>query len=517
MTPQEALALVDNLLQSANKKLKLNDIQSSVILYAWEGDSYQEIADRLNYEHDSIKHIGAKLWCNLSKIIGEKVSKSNLQTVLRRYQHRSVSNNCIADWGEAIDVSYFYNRQQELETLETWIGDNSTRTIGIFGLGGIGKTSLSVKLAQQLQSQFEFVIWRSLQHAPTLDAILGDILPILTGFPAKNCSINALLEQLRQKRCLLIFDNLESILQGGNRSGQYQSGYEDCGLLFSRIADEFHQSCLILTGREQPRGFAVRSGENSAVRSIQLFGISPTVCQKILADKGLKATLLQGQDIVNYFGGNPLAIKLAATTIKTIFGGDIQAFLAQGNTVFSDLWDLLDRQFDRLSLLQQQIMYWLAINPEGLTPAKLQAAIFPKVSGRELMEAFESLAERSLIFNELMLDDSAVTNLTSQSAIVEYVTECLIQIVDREIITNQLNLLKTHCLIEFTTRNYQSNARDRRILHLLIERLLTQFKTVAELKQHLGNILDLLRDRTSSQTDYAAINLLNLLKICDLM
>ncbi|MBD1810345.1 NB-ARC domain-containing protein [Microcoleus vaginatus DQ-U2] len=428
MTSQEAIALVEHLLQSANKKLKLNDIQSRVILYAWEGCSYQEIAKQLLYEPDSIKHIGAKLWQTLSQIIGEKVSKQNLQAVLRRYQHSSAPDNCIQDWGEAIDVSYFYNRLQELETLETWISSNSTRSIGIFGLGGIGKTSLSVKLAQQLQSQFEFVIWRSLQQAPPLDAILGDILPILTGSStAKNYSINALVEQLRQKRCLLILDNLESILQGGNRSGQYQQGYEDYGLLFARIADEPHQSCLILTGREQPRGFALRSGENSPVRSLQLFGVSPPVCQKILADKGLKATLLQCQNLVNHFGGNPLAIKLAATTIKTIFSGDIDAFLAQGNTVFSDLWDLLDRQFDRLSPLQQQIMYGIAINQERATPANLKAEISPQVSGRQLMEALESLAERALIFDERSLNYTASTSLMLQPAIAEYVRERLLE------------------------------------------------------------------------------------------
>ncbi|MCC3413126.1 NB-ARC domain-containing protein [Microcoleus sp. PH2017_02_FOX_O_A] len=425
MTAQEAIALIDHLLQSANKQQKLTDIQSLVFLETWEGHSYQEIADRLNYEHDSIKHIGAKLWCNLSKIIGEKVSKNNLQAVLRHYQQSSAG---IQDWGEAIDVSYFYNRLQELETLETWISGNSTRAIGIFGIGGIGKTSLSVKLAQQIQSKFEFAIWRSLQQAPTLDAILSDILPILTNSSAEtNHSIHALMEQLRQKRCLLIFDNLESILQAGNRSGQYQQGYEDYRQLFARIADEPHQSCLILTGREQPGGFAVRSGENLPVRSLKLFGLSPPVCQQILADKGLKVTLLQCRDIVNYFGGNPLALKLAATTIQTLFGGDIHAFLVQGNTVFSDLWDLLDRQFDRLSPLQQQIMYWLAINQEAATPAKLKAEILPEVSGRQLMEALEALAERSLIFDERSLNYTASTSLMLQPAIAEYVRERLLE------------------------------------------------------------------------------------------
>ncbi|MCC3498430.1 MAG: AAA family ATPase [Microcoleus sp. PH2017_15_JOR_U_A] len=425
MTAQEAIAIVDRILQSVNKKQKLTDIQSHVFLETWEGHSYQEIADRLLYEHDYIKQVGSHLWRNLSQILGEKVSKQNLQAVLRHYQQSSAG---IQDWGEAIDVSYFYNRLQELETLETWISGDSTRAIGIFGIGGIGKTSLSVKLAQQIQSKFEFAIWRSLQQAPTLDAILSDILPILTNSSAEtNHSIHALMEQLRQKRCLLIFDNLESILQAGNRSGQYQQGYEDYRQLFARIADEPHQSCLILTGREQPGGFAVRSGENLPVRSLKLFGLSPPVCQQILADKGLKATLLQSRDIVNYFGGNPLAIKLAATTIQTLFGGDTKAFLAQGNTVFSDLWDLLDRQFDRLSPLQQQIMYWLAINQEAATPAKLKAEILPEVSGRQLMEALEALAERSLIFDERSLNYTASTSLMLQPAIAEYVRERLLE------------------------------------------------------------------------------------------
>ena len=182
----------------------------------------------------------------------------------------------------------------------------------------------------------------------------------------------------------------------------------------------------------------MRSGENLPVRSLKLFGVSPPVCQQILATKGLKATLLQCQVLVNYFGGNPLALKLAATTIKTLFGGDIHPFLVQGNTVFSDLWDLLDRQFDRLSPLQQKIMYWLAINQEGATPAKLKAEILPKVSGRQLMEALEGLAERSLIEDRRSLNDTGSTTLMLQPAIVEYVRERLLQTAEQGTIANKL-------------------------------------------------------------------------------
>ncbi|GAP96281.1 high-affnity carbon uptake protein Hat/HatR [Leptolyngbya sp. NIES-2104] len=37
------------------------------------------------------------------------------------------------------------------------------RLVTLLGMGGVGKTSLSVKLAEELQDQYEFVIWRSLR------------------------------------------------------------------------------------------------------------------------------------------------------------------------------------------------------------------------------------------------------------------------------------------------------------------------------------------------------------------
>ncbi|WP_445250010.1 hypothetical protein [Microcoleus sp. OTE_8_concoct_300] len=48
-------------------------------------------------------------------------------------------------------------------------------------------------------------------------------------------------------------------------------------------------------------------------------------------------------------------------------------------------------------------------------------------------------------------------------------------------------------------------------MYPLIEHLLTYFETApAQLNQHLGNISAWLRDRTASERDYAAVNLLNL-------
>jgi|SRR5687768_17502878 len=86
---QKALMVVDRLLQTANPKQKLNDLQSAVFLETWAEHSYSEIAQQLDYEYDYIKQVGSRLWRILSPILGEPVSKRNIQSVLRRHTQNS--------------------------------------------------------------------------------------------------------------------------------------------------------------------------------------------------------------------------------------------------------------------------------------------------------------------------------------------------------------------------------------------------------------------------------------------
>ena len=87
-------------------------------------------------------------------------------------------------------------------------------------MGGIGKTALAVKIAQQLQEQFEYVIWRSLRNAPTLETLLGELIPFLSEGQETQGEIKLLLQCLRSSRSLIIFDNIETILRPGECAGQ---------------------------------------------------------------------------------------------------------------------------------------------------------------------------------------------------------------------------------------------------------------------------------------------------------
>jgi transcriptional regulator with XRE-family HTH domain len=69
------------------------------------------------------------------------------------------------DWGEAPDTVSFIGRSEELALLRRWVLDERCRLVAVLGMGGIGKTSLTAKLAHEVAASFERVFWRSLRDA----------------------------------------------------------------------------------------------------------------------------------------------------------------------------------------------------------------------------------------------------------------------------------------------------------------------------------------------------------------
>jgi hypothetical protein len=85
MTIEDALNIVDSVL--ANKSL--SNIQEAIFRQTWEGKTYAEIAEVEGYDAAYIRDVGYKLWQLLSEAFGDRVTKNNLQVVLRRYCQRS--------------------------------------------------------------------------------------------------------------------------------------------------------------------------------------------------------------------------------------------------------------------------------------------------------------------------------------------------------------------------------------------------------------------------------------------
>ena len=298
-----------------------------------------------------------------------------------------------ADWGEAPELRDFYGRDHELDELRQWILDDHAQLVAVLGIGGVGKTAIAATVARRLKGQFDHIFWRSLHNAPPLRGVLEQCVQLVSGHARVDMpdeveeQLAIVMQYLRAKRCLLVFDNYETILQGGNRPGQYRNGYEGYGRLLERLGEETHQSCLLVTSREKPREVAQlesASGQADAqpvrsliVRSLPLPGLSDGESQEILRGRGLTGSPEAWATLIHLYSGNPLYLKIVAEPIEEIFGGDIGAFLKEGETVFGDLRDPLEFQFSRLSPFEQSVMYWLAIEREPTTLEQLRAAIVP--------------------------------------------------------------------------------------------------------------------------------------------
>ena len=455
----------------------------TILRGTWEGITYEQMAETSQYSLNYLmRDIGPKFWRLLSDVLEEEVSKTNVRSVLERHRRSpsspgqspdqsgqsssmseqetssEVSNpeslqltnegHSLRDWSEAPDVSIFYDRSKELATLKQWIVKDGCRLVALQGLSGVGKTALASKLGEEIQNQFEAVIWRSLNRVPTLKVLLDNLLKLLpqTFVQADGEPVSQLMASLRARRCLLILDGLESVLQTGQLAGRYREGYEDYGELLRRVGEESHQSCLLITSLENPREIALRSGETSPVRSFTLSGLQEEGGQEILKAEGLVAQE-NWRTLINQYQGNPSALKIAANLIRELFNGNVAEFLERETFVFGDIGELLAPLLGRLSDLEKEVLCWLAIERQAISFSTLQANITLAISEGELLEVLSSLGQRSLIETKATEGKSL---FALQPMVMEYVTSQLIEQISGKVPAREKSQRRQLSLLEET-------------------------------------------------------------------
>ncbi len=410
---------------------------------------------------------------------------------------------------EAPQRETFYGREQELTLLEDWIQTEHCRIVMLLGIGGIGKTTLASILTERVKEQFTYVFWYTLQNAPLLEDFLRECLHFLSGqtqTPINSSDdteeqMKQLTAYLQRYRCLLILDNMETILKSG-QEGQYRTGYEGYGKLITSIAESTHQSCLLLTSRELP--LEVVHTEGITVKVLQLTGIGLEEGRRILRGKELLGSDKVCDELTMTYAGNPLALKLVAAPIRELFGSEIAEFLAERGTVIGDIYALIDKQFHRLSAQEKEILYWFALACEPISFNDVLKKIVRPVPKRDLLNALDSLRRRSLIEN------SSGTHFILQPVIMEYVTDEFVANVCKEIKQEHFALLLSHALIRAEAKDHIRNNQIRLFLEAIIRQLLSTLGKV-ESEAKLKRMLATLKETRPHTPEYAAGNLLNML------
>jgi len=166
-------------------------------------------------------------------------------------------------------------------------GTSPLKVLAIIGQGGMGKTSLAVKLLEALGVNwqksvfqkgeslrgggYECAMYFEAKEGTSFDDVAGFLLSEGWGIQAAEVLKNAdekiakIMAGLQQTRCLLVLDNLESILHPAVEAGNpdilaaaqvHRAISADWGKLLNALVYQQHQSQTILTSREVPADLA---------------------------------------------------------------------------------------------------------------------------------------------------------------------------------------------------------------------------------------------------------------------
>src|SRR6266566_2491182 len=417
------------------------------------------------------------------------------------------------DWGDALAETLFYGRQWELDLLSEWLVQARCRVVSVLGLGGIGKSALATQVMHRMAEDFEVVIWRSLRDVPSCETLLDDCLQVLAPQALSDASSslesrqNLLLDCLRSRRVLLVYDNLESFLQEGKDSGRVRAGYEGFARVLWRVAQTEHQSSWLLTSREKPADLVPLEGNHSPVRTLRLAQLDARACQQLLAEKGVAGSTAEQLRLIEVYAGNPLALKIVAQTIVDLFDGQIAPFLEQGEVVFGGVRALLDEQYARLSATEQSVLVWLAILREPVTVQEVLAVLSAPLPRAQVLEAVESLRRRSLIE-----PGSRPGSFTLHAVVMEYVTARLIAEVISEIEQGTISRLTEHGLELASSKDYVRQTQQRLLLDPILAGLRSSYLLRTALEERLFTLLNHLCDRADDAQGYGSANLLALLR-----
>ncbi|MFE1744151.1 NB-ARC domain-containing protein [Coleofasciculus sp. H7-2] len=426
MTVTEVLQLVDQLVFKHTGN-HLNNLQKNVVEGIWQGKTYGEIAKEFGYNNENhIGNVSRELYKILSEQSGEDVNKSNFCWTLERLansfnpsnssqqqvglinshinlcsnSHKHDSKNTESSYSKksyqdltlAPKITYFCDRITELQTLSHWLTHQNTRLISVLGLSGIGKTTLVKQFIDLNLQQFDVIIWKSIKLSP-LDGIITEILTVVnTDTIESNNKLTQVFHLLRQKRCLIIFDDLQELFTSGQFAGQYKTEYKDYKNFFTMMTEIEHQSSLILISQEQCQEMICLDEELYPVKCLEVQGLDNTEILKKLGLKDEESWLT----LINLYEGNPVYLKDIASLIKNIFLGKVSEFLSENTLLLTeDIKFRFNELFDQLSAIEQQIVLNLSKSNQPMSREDLRQGL--SLSSMDLINGLQSLKKRYLL------------------------------------------------------------------------------------------------------------------------
>ncbi len=414
--------------QTLAEELDAPPMEQTTTLYE-QIKSGQWFMDPKNVNH------GPKLSIALPSFPQELVPAPEAMTVQVQGAQSSKVSQCL-DLGAMPHPTFFYGRQSELATLDSWIFQNHCQLVAILGLSGQGKTALAATFVQQAIAEsesgaggFTKVIWRSLQGATSCIELLCDWLQQLDDRPIDKANLKfdhlvaTLFALLQERRCLLVLDNVDAIWESYNRTDAlhakpYGKDSDEYEQLFRLFFQRQHQSCLLLTGRRCPTAFTHLDERNGLFRSMELAGLTVRDSASLCAAYGIDGDQDIYRQLHQRYAGSPLLLSQAADLIYTLFDSNGAKFLQEGIFFLGDIGLSLATQLAQLLSLEIEVIQTLTQARHPLYPEQLWSQLASLPTKQHYFHALQNLKRSFLIYQEdskLQLSDLLLAYLSDQN------------------------------------------------------------------------------------------------------
>ncbi|MBD2340081.1 tetratricopeptide repeat protein [Calothrix sp. FACHB-156] len=209
------------------------------------------------------------------------------------------------------NLDYWQGRKAETQQIQTWLADTKVKTIGIHGLSGVGKSWLAAYLYNS--SDFEAKFWADVRQGTDFTIFAQNALMQLSGISSEQLVqlseteelIFALLDALKHHQCLLVIDNLETLI---DKDRHFLGAYKD---FFIRWIEHGSGSKLMITTQTQPE---VMDGHPYW---LSLQGLEAKDGELLLKELGIFGSSQELQDFSNYINGHPKMLRLVASKLKS--------------------------------------------------------------------------------------------------------------------------------------------------------------------------------------------------------
>ncbi|OUL33367.1 hypothetical protein BV372_16905 [Nostoc sp. T09] len=299
----------------------------------------------------------------------------------------------------------FYGRDRELAILKQSVLSDRYRWVILYGFGGIGKTQLAVKLGAQVQNQFDRLIWQKLSYTTPKDKLLTDLLERLSLDNAQITSnlVEGFLEELKRQRILIILDEQDLYEEGKHTDGNRDSYKDYCNFLH-QLSLERHESCIVLTSRERPENIGAAASLIKAYEIKELdVDAGCNILKYIELPKDLTFNEQTGSELVQRYGGNPLALKLVAFLIHDSFDGNVREFLNkhERSLVVPDGIEIILKSLTKtLSKFEKNILQYIAKASDSVSLDELYENLPTEMYYSDLSKVLQTLKGRSLIIGD---------------------------------------------------------------------------------------------------------------------